>query len=1523
MRWTKITQRLRFSRHGVLLLLVLAVALGLRLYGISWDSGYGFHPDERSIYMQSDCMYRLLSQTSAYSDCIRDYPETVPGFPSPEVFFDSERSPLNPHWFPLGSVLLYLMVIFRFLLSPFTDISALDMSYVGRPLSALADVGGVLVVYFLGRRMYGRGVGLLAAALVTLAVVHIQNSHFYRPETIIALLVLTSVLFMLRLLDHRRLRDSALLGLMVGLAFAIKVSVLPLVLPLFFTYGILLLTRPGGGLELPSLRRVGGMAGHVVLATGVSLVIFTLLTPYAFIDMAEFIKDTTWEANIARTAGQLPYTIQYIGATPFWYELRQTTLWGLGLPLGVVAWVGLLFTVVMVVRNRATRKGDLLLLLWVVPNIILVSTFEVKFLRYIFSVMPFLIIMGSRMLFSILDWAKAHSRKDQKALVDSRTAPLTDKAGAALKGALTRYAPHVALGGIALVVAATGFYAVAFETVYSRPHPAMQASRWINDNVPRGSTILTDNHWDEGIPELYSYRVQQIPIYETDSPAKVERLAGQLAQADYLVFYSNRTYGSIARVPDKYPLSAGYYQLLFAGELGYELERTFTSYPRLMGLAFVHDPFSRAGIPEPDLLKEAKPAAVTFNLGYADDNVANYDHPQVLLFRNEGKLSRSMLLDHLQRGEQFLTVSSELGLMLTPSAKEIQRKGGTWSGIIRRDSWTNRVPILAWLLLVELIFVATLPLALFLFRPLADRGVVLAKLLGILGVSYVAWLLASLGWMGFSRASVLAGLLTMGALSTFVLTWRWRDFMDFLRTRWKVILTAEVLFFVAFLSFVAIRMANPDLWHPFYGGEKPMDFAYLNAVLRSTLMPPYDPWFAGGYLNYYYWGQFIVATLIKATGIVPSVAYNLAVPLLFALTVTASYSLVYNVVSGLGRRGLRSPILNMGPTVAGLVAALFVAVMGNLHGLVQLALGVWKSAIGPPLTGFLWFTERIGGQPFPSFSYWFSSRMLPELEDANPSVGFWLPDRQVFSPNVFCPSGLRPDNTCADISPHITEFPFFSFLFADLHAHLIAIPFTLLALGLAFSLLVGLRRGRPSWFIPTIFALAVAVGSLWAINSADYPAYMVLALLLIGVGVYLRPESVLRRWGLFVALAVAIVFLSLLTFLPFHVFYQPSNTGLEVSKWPTPLANYMGIHGLFIFLATTFLIYLLRVPLLRFVRVLAHYAHTFWTADGLQAPDIPRFSPAAIGWALAVAAIIYLAVAGYLTAALLGVLLALTLWAAREVLKGKGENSVYLLLPLVMLGWAFVLGIGVEFVRVEDDIGRMNTLFKYYLQAWVLFGLASSTILGYLAYQGFLSLRRISVARGAWIGILALLLISSFIYTVLGTRTRLAERFDTSFVTLDGAAFMTRAVHRDRVEGQLIDLGGDYKAIRWLQDNVEGSPVVLEAHNVFYTWSSRISDYTGLPTVLGWPWHQIQQRGKYDYAVRARSTIVREMYSTTNTARALDLLRQYEVAYVVVSQLEQAYYPAQGLKKFDALTSEGLAKLVYDNEGTKIYRGLW
>ena len=1393
------------------------------------------------------------------------------------------------------------------------------------------------MVYLLGKRIFGQRVGLLASALVTLAVVHIQHSHFYRPEPLLIFFLLVSFWFMLQMIERRRLRDSLLLGLFVGLTLAVKVSVLPLILPLALAYGFRLSTTPDGKWAVPYRAEAERVMVHALLSGAAAAVVFLITTPYALLDIFEFVAQITWQAaNVAKTAGNVPFTVQYIGTTPFLYELRQTSLWALGLPLGIVAWGGLLFTILFATsrifkfaKNGLACRGELLLLAWVIPNLVLLGSFEVKFMRYIFPLMPFLILMGSGMLFWMLDRARSRS-----------SLPSPSEDGRAQGGSLAnKYAPHLVVGLIAFVVAATAFYALAFETIYSRPHPAVQASRWINGNVPTGATIVTDNHWDEPIPDIYGYRVRQIPIYETDTMEKMDIIAGHLSDGDYLIFYSNRTYGSVARLPERFPLSSHYYRQLFSGNLGYDPEKAFTSYPQLLGLAFVDDTFSRAGISEPESLKALSHGARTLNLGYADENVIDYDHPKVLLFRNIDRLSRSQLSRLLT--EKPPEESPQLGLMLDPQQKAAQRQGGTWTDIIKRDSWTNDVPILAWLLLLELIYIAALPLATFLFRPLPDRGMVLARILGILGVSYVAWLLASLGWLGFSRTSVLVGILAVAFLSAVVLATRWREFKEWLVKNWRLIATGEAIFLVAFLSFVAIRMANPDLWHPYRGGEKPMDFAYLNAVLRSTYMPPFDPWFAGGYLNYYYWGQFIVATLIKGAGIVPSVAYNLAVPMLFALTVTGAYSLVYNVTAGIrrlrpnageppspsmgeGQDGGDTPPppeqdaepehtgppptgrwrwwtrgVAWGPVGAGLLAGLFVAVMANLDGLVQLVQGAWKS-----LT-----TDAA----FPAFDFWRSSRMLPQSEDVTPSaLTFWLPDKLSANP---------------DIGHHITEFPFFTFLFADLHAHLIVIPFTLLAIGLAFSLLLGLRRGNRWWLAATGTALAVAVGSLWAINSWDYPTCLLLALVLIGAGVYLMRGKPLKRLGLFLVLATGVVLLGILAFLPFHMDYHPFPTGLVVSKWQTPIQNYLGIHGLFLFLIGTFLVYLSRRQLKGLVWFLARPWLGTKRPSGSSAIRGTNLGKTKwVSWTMMAGAvgtvvIIYMATAGYWTAALLTMFLVLTAWVTKGVLSSEEEGTPYAALPLAMIGMALLIGIGVEFVRAEDDIGRMNTLFKYYLEAWVLLGVASAYVVWYLASRGVFKLRGMSFARGAWLVALVILLSASFIYTILGTRSRIGDRFNTRAMTLDGADYMKTAVYSR--EGPAIELWWDYEAIRWLQDNVKGSPVVLESHAEQYNWSSRISDYTGLPTVIGWPWHQIQQRMKYDYAIGERRNAVNEVYSTISIDRAIKLLKRYEVEYVVVGQLERAYYPAPGLSKFDTMVQAGLAKLVYENEGIKIYQAMW
>ena len=1493
-----ITLNGRVSWPFFVLAAILAVALALRIHGIDWDGGYAYHPDERDIYMRSDCMYALLTDAPHASTCgyLNDHPEAEPGLGGLRYFFDAERSPLNPHWFPLGSILIYLMVFIRSVVELFTDVGGLDMRFAGRALSALADVGSVLMVFLLGRRMYGRNVGLLAAGLTALAVVHVQHSHFYRPETFTVLLTLASIWATLRMVEKRRLRDSVLLGVILGLALAPKVNVLPLLAPLALGYGYRVLDEAEGKWDEITPEMLQKVAGHAILAGMVAIAVFFVTTPYAFIDIGAFVSDVMLQTRMARNAGMFPFTVQYVDTPAFLYQMRQTIVWGLGVPLGVVAWLAIPFTALLVFLERRHFRADLILLAWVAPSLLFLESFEVRFLRYLFPLMPVMILLASRMMLWNLERAGDPARRLKDAARETLAGIRRRRLN--LPAANSALVMSLIIGLPVIVVASTVFYSLAFQRVYANEHPATQASRWILTEVPRGTGIVFDNHWDEFLPGIYGYDTWQFPLYERDSQGKMTELASNLARSDYLVFYSARPYASAARDPERFPYSNSYYRQLFAGELGYRLHREFTNYPSLGGVVFRDDALRYSGLHSPVPEFTAQDANFTLNFGYADDNVSGYDHPRVLVFRNADRLSEQTLRSKLAPPVRPVSADDETALMLTPEALEKQRSGGTFSDIADRRGWPNAAPVLAWLLLVELIFLLTLPLAFFVFRPLSDRGFLLARILGLLAVCWVAWMAVSLGWLDFSRGAVYLGMGAIAALSGVVLWFKHRELWEFVRLRWRFLLFCEGLFLAAFLAFVAIRYLNPDLWHPYRGGEKPMELAYFTAVFRSTTLPPFDPWFAGGYLNYYYWGYFVIACVNRVAAVLPTTAFNLAVPLFFALTVTAAFSLGYNLAAGVKKAGIRrrddagTPFWGaqekkgshkgrpyLPPVFCGIAAALFVAVIGNLDGIVQILQGAWA--------------VLAHDGPWPGFDFWRSSRMIPPLEGFEPSpLAFWMPEY------------IAGD---AGSSWHITEFPFFTFLFADLHAHMMVIPFTLLALGLGLALVAGLRSGTWPRTAATGIAIALTLGALWAVNSWDYPSYVMLMLGLVGVAAIFMRASPGRKFWTFAGMGAGILVLSVLLFWPFHHHYETFNNGLDPSRWRTPVDRFLGIHGLFLFIIATYLV-------ARTWSDLKALARTSWASEEL---------PANMGWlrpvvALIVLAGMFMAATGYWNAVLVMAFLALVVVAGWRVFQVPEPSRPYEALVIAMLAMAAFIVIGVDFVTVEGDIGRMNTLFKYYLEVWVFLAIAAAYALWWLVPVGLAlgALKRPGIAT-AWLAVLLLLLGASLIYTFLGTRDRVGDRFLDLPASLDGTAYMSGAQHWER--GEYFPLKWDLEAIRWLQDNADGSPVVLEAHMEQYRWGGRIANYTGLPTVLGWPWHQTQQRYAYRDRIDLRANHVHQAYETTDAGLAMDIMERYGVGFVVVGDLERLNYNERGLAKFDEMAEAGLLSRVYANEGTAIF----
>jgi YYY domain-containing protein len=1065
--------------------------------------------------------------------------------------------------------------------------------------------------------------------------------------------------------------------------------------------------------------------------------------------------------------------------------------------------------------------------------------------------------------------------------------------------------------------------------------------------ISQGS-VIANEHFDDPLPfNMFGYlafgsgmyrsldvsypgsnnRIDQLPLYDEDTPDKLEVLLDALDQADYIIMSSGRLWQSIPRLPMRYPMTTRYYELLFAGQLGFEKAAEFHSYPRLFG--------------------------IEFDDTWAEEQFTVYDHPKVLIYRKTDQYDRERVRALLSEGVDWESIPHWLNprdvpawrreqaqaqttqdqrneLMLSDEEWDLQRAGGTWASIFDRNSTVNRWPTLFWLLLIGAVGLAVLPLVLGVFQRLPDRGYVLARPVGVLLLGWLSWMLTSVTPLHYSRGTILLALGILATISygSLLLPSQRRRLADLWRSQRRLIVVNELLFIGFFAIFWLIRWGNPDLWHPWKGGEKPMDFAYLNAVIKSTEFPPYDPWFAGGYLNYYYFGQVMVGTLIKLVGIVPYVAYNLAIPTWFAMTAMGAFSVTYNFIARRSEDG--SMVRQRRALLFGLVGALFVAVLGNLGEIHLLLLKAGEGVLEnfqstiPGLAGLV--RTLIG-----ALEIVFGGKALPVGIDE----WYWNASRAI-------PAG--------PYESVITEFPFFTFLYADLHAHLIAMPLTFLSLALGLSVVKGPEgRGRGTWkgvfrtLVP-LLVWSLTIGAMRTTNTWDVPPH-----LLIVLGALILAQVVQGGRPLWRAVASVAWQFGLVVVLSWWLLYQPfwANYGSyynSLAIWTgtrTPLWAYLVVHGLFLFSIVSYLgarvigdwrqVPLLRRlalsvryrgdrdrlqkaariasagrlpagPLIWIVIVLLILLELFFIIPGLVAFTRPDAGVVTTG-AYAYRGLSVLALG--LPVALLG-LLALF----RPRLSGTERFWVY----LVLLGLA--MSLGVEVVVLQGDIGRMNTVFKFYLQVWLIWAVAAAVALAWMVPR----LRRWVRGRGLWSGVLAALIFFAALYPPLATSAKIRDRFDPSLGPgLDGWEYMEMATYWDPA-GAEYELKWDLEAIRWMLDNVVGSPVILEGHTPEYRWGARYSVNTGLPTVLGWNWHQRQQRAAADQQeIWDRANDVATIYNAPLFQAIKPLLEGYEIRYIVVGPLERAYYDAAGLGKFEWMVAEGSLEVAFSNEGVTIY----
>jgi hypothetical protein len=919
-----------------LLLVILVAAAWLRLTGVNWDHGTHLHPDER-----------FLTMVAA------DIRMPPPG----TGYFDTARSPLNPAnvgrpFFVYGTLPLFLVRA----VGEATGRTGYDEIYlVGRVVSGLLDLTTVALTFWLGLLIAGPRVALAAAALLAVSVISIQQAHFFTVDSAATCLATLALVMLVKAVRGGGPGVHALFGAAFGLTLSCRLNLVLLVVP--YALALLHLWR-ARRLRLPSLAVAAAAAGVA------SFVAFRVCQPYAFagpgfFDLAlakDFLESTSAIRDLVTGAADYPPSVQWIGRVPVLSAGTNLVLWGLGPAWGLATIGGLAWGLWRRPAQDGPHVAGRIVLLWAPVLFLFHSTQFAATLRYFLPIVPVLAVAAS--------WPMAHGHP--------------------------RRARRWLLGA---VVGLTACWAAAFSTIYQQPHTRVAASRWMYEQLPPGTTIAVE-HWDDGLPLSVDARTPSIythvdlKLYDEENETKRRQLIAALDAADVIVLSSNRLYGSIPRAPWRYPLARRYYELLFSGGLGFQLERIFTSYPRLGPVA----------VPDDD----------------AEEAFTVYDHPKVVVFRKSASYSHERVTALLGdvSFENVVRVppraASALYRRMRPTALRIDGEGGAVAppAALPITSWTA---LARWLVGLELLSLAWFAL---LFRPLGaarDRGYGLARLLAWLGCGWMIWWLSSTGIASHTRGlsfGVAVAVVMAGSLAA------WRDrsaLVDYCRAHRQSLLAADAAFFLTFGVFLGIRALNPAI----FWGEKPMDFAILNACLRATAMPPADPWFAGEPLNYFYFGHALTAFFAEITGVPAEFAFNLAVATVAGLLAVAVYLFAHQVT---------------GHAAVGLFATALVVFVGNLAGPRRL------------------FAQG-GGLDFDYF--WATSRVI--------------------------------DGT-------INEYPFWSFVFADLHAHVLAMPFEAALLYLGAIWIAPARSmtwrdsvalaGLIAWFSGT-----VAVTSSWSVPT--------------------------------------------------------------------------------------------------------------------------------------------------------------------------------------------------------------------------------------------------------------------------------------------------------------------------------------------------------------------------------------------------------------------------------------------------------
>ena len=876
-----------------------------------------------------------------------------------------------------------------------------------------------------------------------------------------------------------------------------------------------------------------------------------------------------------------------------------------------------------------------------------------------------------------------------------------------------------------------------------------------------------------------------------------------------------------------------------------------------------------------------------------------------------------------------------------------------------------------WVLGTTLIGWLCLPLTQKIFRNLPGKGYAFSRALGLLLWGFFHWFLVSIGVLKNTLTEQIIVLAALTVVSAGILYKAgFREFTKWLRLNWRLVLSVELVFLVSFAAFAVFRSTAPGIT----GTEKPMELAFLNGILRSETFPPQDPWLSGYSISYYYFGYVIAALLARLTGVPSAVGYNLAQALWFALIATGAYGLAADLLATRKRPGNTGQHRHLGWA---LLAPVMILLVSNTYGFLDSlhARGVLSSTDANQ-SGFWSWVDLAGltGSPAEPMSY------IPQDQRV---VTWWQASRVISDVNF---SG--------EAKEVIDEFPNFSFVLGDLHPHLLALPYALLSISLAYNFLLSpheetrlSKRWGLSFKLGRVVLDAGLIASLAFLNTWDWPFY---AALYAAVFLFRRVREVgwkAVRLVEFIAFGLGMAAIGVICYLPFFLSFASQASGIlpsviystrGVDFWVMFAPLLIPIFGFLfwksqklgrgthfrtaILIAGLTLIFLSAFSALLAVVAsgLGELGDLFMWNLGASGESIGRVLWEALRQRLA-------APGTWLTLGIMMILcLAILIKTGR---KGRDIDNTHSLQAdgfitlLVLLG--ALLTLVPEFIYLLDGFGtRMNTIFKFYFQAWLLWSVAGAysiaalwqdccstrlekkdhiwlgaliaLSMGIVLVTAIEPMATVSVVMGIqfgvylldwlwtgwglvavlgmvwmgvrhrWPGMVQILLVmgltAGLIYPALAIPNRADGFRSAESWTLDGSA-----VYR-KTDPDLM------AAVDWLGTAEEG--VLAEAvgeDGGDYSGYGRVSMLTGLQTVLGWRYHEIQWRGGSE-EIGSRQEDLATLYETGDWDTAKGVIGMYNIRYIYLGNLERATYDVQE-EKFD----QHLA-LVFDQGTVMIFQ---